>query len=138
MCAVLTVWHLQYYQPMVITSLAMSFMVPALLLLYNQCADHNGRNRQKSVWSNCFNIITRTILALASTLVLNSTLKYFLGQTDDNHIFQFVMSWIGYQDDTDFDTRLYRCLAVFRPLGSDMYRNLMANAALPLYFIYMK
>ena len=71
------------------------------------------------------------------TLVLNLLLKFLFGQTDDNHIFQFVASWIGYQDDTDFDTRLYRCLAVFRPLGIDMYHNLMANAALPLYIIYM-
>ena len=138
LCAVLTVWHLQYYQPMVITSLAVSFMIPALLFLHNQRPDSsNGSKRQKSVWSNCLALITRTFLALVATLVLNLLLKFLFGQTDDNHIFQFVASWIGYQDDTDFDTRLYRCLAVFRPLGTDMYHNLMANAALPLYIIYM-
>ena len=60
-----------------------------------------------------------------------------MGQTDDNHIFQFVASWIGYQDETDFDTRLYRCLAVFRPLSYEMYKNLSTNFALPLYTIYM-
>lgn len=46
-------------------------------------------------------------------------------------------SWFGFQDETDFDTRLYRCLAVFRPLGMEMYKNLSLNGALPLYFLYM-
>ena len=133
----LTVWHCQYYQPMVINSLAVSFMVLALLSLQKQPIFSVKSTRNKNIWSNSFSIFTRIIFTLLGTVTLNIILKKILGQTDDNHIFQFVASWIGYQDDTDFDTRLYQCLAVFRPLGKEMYINLMANAALPLYFIYM-
>ena len=136
LCAILTVWHFQYYQPMVITSLAVSFIPLAMVFLQkNQISDSKRQN--SSAWSNIGIILTRISFVLVATVILNMSLKNLLGQTDDNHIFQFVAAWIGYQDDTDFDTRLYRCLAVFRPLGMDMYRSLMSNAALPLYFIYM-
>ncbi len=47
------------------------------------------------------------------------------------------MSWIGFEDETDFDTRLYRCLAIFRPLGLDMYTKLTRTLALPLYILYI-
>lgn len=58
-------------------------------------------------------------------------------QTADNHIFEFVASWIGFADETNFETRLYRCLAVFRPLSFDRYKTLMSNLALPLYVIFI-
>ena len=61
-----------------------------------------------------------------------------MNQTADNHIFTFVASWFGYSDITDFDTRLYHCLAIFKPLSLAMYKTLCSNAgALPIYVIYM-
>ena len=93
-CAVLTVWHLQYYQPMVINSLAVSFIPLAILSLKSQVNDP-GSIRLKGFWQNVLAILVRTGLVLTGTLALNMTLKTILGQTDDNHIFQFVASWIG-------------------------------------------
>jgi hypothetical protein len=60
-----------------------------------------------------------------------------MGQKADNHIYQFVASWFGFEDETDFDTRLYRCMAIFRPLSADMFKELSSNMALPLYVIYI-
>ena len=123
---------------MVITSLAVSFIPLAMMFLHNKRFEYcESSKRLNSVWLNIFTLITRSAFVLVATLILNMSLKSLFGQTDDNHIFQFVASWIGYQDETDFDTRLYRCLAVFRPLGMEMYHSLMSNAALPLYFVYM-
>ena len=125
---------------MIITSLAVSFIPLAMMFLHNKRFEYCESSKcPNSVWHwlNIFTLITRSAFVLVATLILNMSLKSLLGQTDDNHIFQFVASWIGYQDETDFDTRLYRCLAVFRPLGIEMYHSLMSNAALPLYFVYM-
>ena len=60
-----------------------------------------------------------------------------MDQTADNHIFQFVASWFGYTDITDFDTRLYHCLSIFKPLSTSMYKALSVNGALPMYGLYM-
>ena len=77
-------------------------------------------------------------MVLLGSLALNMTLKTFMNQTADNHIFTFVASWFGYSDITDFDTRLYHCLAIFKPLSLAMYKTLCSNAgALPIYVIYM-
>ena len=47
------------------------------------------------------------------------------------------MLFFCFQDETDFDTRLYRCLSVFRPLAWFMYKNLSTNGALPVYFLHI-
>ena len=46
-------------------------------------------------------------------------------------------SWFGYTDITDFDTRLYHCLAIFKPLSLNMYKILCSYGVLPLYGLYI-
>ena len=60
-------------------------------------------------------------------------IQIFLGQNADNHIFRFVQSKFGFEDQTDFETRLYLCLPIFQPLSWDYYRNFGKTMALPLY-----
>lgn len=137
--ALLTVWYCQYYQFMVITSLVVSFLPLAMLSLY--CTDTNSvqSQRQNSILKNLVNLLVVKLgLVLIGTIALNKTLKSFTSNTDDdNHIFQFVASWFGFEDETNFDTRLYKCLSAFKPLGWQMYKNLTANGALPIYVLFM-
>ncbi len=135
-CAILCVWYCQFYQPMVINSLAVSFIPQAILSLQSQM-DEPAKLRQNGVLRNVGRVAVRIGLVLIATLALNTMMKTLLGQADDNHIFQFVASWLGFQDETDFDTRLYRCLAAFKPLGWAMYEKLASNGALLVYFLYL-
>ncbi len=45
-----------------------------------------------------------------------------MGQEDDNHIFRFVKSKLGYVDHTDFETRLYLCLPIFQAIGWNYFK----------------
>ena len=100
--AVLTVWYCQYGNAMVINSLAASFLPIAILSLESQ----RSRDQSKrSIGQNLATLVVRIFLVLIATFALHITLKSFIGQSSDNHIYQFVASWLGYQDQTDFDTR---------------------------------
>ena len=140
-CSIICVWYLQYYQSMIINSLAVSFIPLAILSLQSQSTSSEGADpkiwRTNSIFKNLNIIFVRCSLVLLGSLALNMTLKTFMNQTADNHIFTFVASWFGYSDITDFDTRLYHCLAIFKPLSLTMYKTLCSNGALPIYVIYM-
>ena len=140
-CSIICVWYLQYYQSMIINSLAVSFIPLAILSLQSQSSSSEGADpkiwRTNSIFKNLNIIFVRSSLVLLGSLALNMTLKTFMNQTADNHIFTFVASWFGYSDITDFDTRLYHCLAIFKPLSLTMYKTLCSNGALPIYVIYM-
>ena len=136
-CSIICVWYLQYYQSMIINSLAVSFIPLAILSLQSQSASDPKIWRTNSIFKNLNIVFVRCSMVLLGSLALNMTLKTFLNQTADNHIFTFVASWFGYSDITDFDTRLYHCLAIFKPLSLAMYKTLCSNGALPIYVIYM-
>ena len=140
-CSIICVWYLQYYQSMIINSLVVSFIPLAILSLQSQSTSSEGADpkiwRTNSIFKNLNIIFVRSSLVLLGSLALNMTLKTFMNQTADNHIFTFVASWFGYSDITDFDTRLYHCLAIFKPLSLTMYKTLCSNGALPIYVIYM-
>jgi hypothetical protein len=38
----------------------------------------------------------------------------WLNLSDDNHIFEFVKSKLGFADEANFESRLYRCLPAFQ------------------------
>ena len=96
---------------MMITSLTVSFIPLAILSLQSQSTDQTIW-RDNGLFKNLNIIFVRCFLVAIATLALNLTLKTFMNQTADNHIFQFVASWFGYTDITDFDTRLYHCLGM--------------------------
>ena len=100
--AVLTVWYCQYGNAMVINSLVASFLPTAILSLESQRTRDQAK---RTICQNLAALIVRIALVLIATLALHITLKSFIGQSSDNHIYQFVASWLGYQDQTDFDTR---------------------------------
>ena len=133
--AVLTVWYFQYGNAMVINSLVTCFLPMAILSIESQqrCQDPSKR----SICQHLATLMTRISMVLIASVALHMTLKSFIGQSSDNHIYQFVASWLGYQDQTDFDTRLYLCMAVFRPLSYEKYKALCVNGSLPMYAIFM-
>ena len=131
----MVVWYCQYWNAMVINSLVVSFLPLAILSLLSQKIQE--ATHSKSLLQNISLLLSRTALVIIASLALNVTIKALTVQGSDNHIYKFVGSWIGLQDETDFDTRLYRCLAVFRPLSWDMFKKMMSDGALIVYAVFM-
>ena len=127
--AVVFVWSCLYYQPMMMNSLVCSF-VPIAIVVLQTAAD---KPRPNGIWSNLMTTVAKAAATLASAICVNSGIKYATGQEADSHIFRFVQSKFGFEDETDFETRLYLCLSVFQPLGWDFYQGFSANGALPAY-----
>jgi len=130
-CSILAVWYLQYYQPMIIISLVVSFIPVAVLSLQSETESSPGRG----VSRNLVVSVTRVMVALAVTAGLNTVLKLFLRQTADNHIFKFLKNKIS-RDTSDFDTQLYLCNEAFQWLDFDTYARLTSSSVLPLYLIF--
>ena len=131
----MVVWYSLYWNAMVINSLVVSFLPIAILSLWSQ--RQQEATHSKSCLQNISLLISRTALVLVAAVALNMTIKALTVQNSDNHIYKFVASWIGFQDETDFDTRLYRCLAVFRPLSWDMLQKMMSDGTLIVYTLFM-
>ena len=72
--AILLVWYCQYYQPMVINSLAVSFLPLAVMSLQSQV--HNpGLVRSRSILQNASILLVRAALVIIATVALNMTIK---------------------------------------------------------------
>lgn len=72
--AILGVWYCQYYQPMVINSLAASFLPLAVMSLQSQV--HNpALIRSRSILQNIIILVVRGLLVIIATVALNMTIK---------------------------------------------------------------
>ncbi|XP_059083191.1 probable C-mannosyltransferase DPY19L3 [Tigriopus californicus] len=132
--AIVTVWYLQFYQPMVLNSLVVSLIPVAIVILqsYNE-----GRVRRPGIWNNLQWSIVKIGLGIISTIVINTLLKVLSGQDADNHIFRFVQSKFGFVDQTDFETRLYLCLPIFQPLPWQYYLAMNESGSMSLYCAFV-
>ena len=74
---------------MIVSSLAVSFIPLAILSLQSQSTEKTIW-RNNNLFKNLNIILVRCMLVAVATLALNMTLKIFINQTADNHIFQFV------------------------------------------------
>jgi len=131
LASILTVWYLQFYQPMVISSLVFSFIPVAVLSLQSE-VEATG---QRGIRRNLGLSVVRIFFAVAVTIGLNIVMKLLLRQTADNHIFRFLKNKIV-EDHSDFETRLYLCDDAFQWLDSAFYIRLTNSSILPLYLIY--
>jgi len=127
----LTVWYLQFYQTMLITSLVVSLVPVAVLSLQSQ----SDLSTPVGLLNNIAVASLRVIVALAVTVCLNIITKIWLNQTADNHIFKFLKNKFA-QDSTDFETQLYLCNEAFKWLGAETYKRMLSGMALPVYLLY--
>lgn len=72
--AVVFVWYLQFYQPMVLNSLVVSFIPFAILSLQSQTDDVSA-TRNMSIVSNIMSVLIKISLVLISTFAFNLILK---------------------------------------------------------------
>ena len=125
--AVISVWYCLFYVPWLINSLVCSFIPIAIVVLQSSNLHRNG------ICSNLLTTAAKVLATLASAIVTNSAIKFASGQEADSHIFRFVQSKFGFEDETDFETRLYLCLSIFQPLQWDFFHGFSLNGALPAY-----
>jgi hypothetical protein len=63
--------------------------------------------------------------------------QFSLNQNDDNHIFSFVKSKLGFADEANFESRLYRCLPAFQAIDISFHVKMSYALLLPLYLTYV-
>merc|ERR1719234_218519 len=126
----LSVWYLQFYQPMVLNSLVVSLIPIAILSLQSQL-DTDGQGVLRNIWLTA----ARLSIAGAVSICLNMIIKVWMDQTADNHIFKFLKNKLS-RDSTDFETQLYLCNEAFKWLDWDTYHRLFSSSALPAYLIF--
>jgi hypothetical protein len=74
--SMLTVWYLQFYQPMVLSSLVVSFIPVAIASLQSHGDRNNiNSNTNPGIVRNLFLSICRTVVVLALAVVVNVLLK---------------------------------------------------------------
>ena len=71
--SMLSVWYLQFYQSMMLSSIVVSFIPVAIVALQSQ----TDRRSNPSIFRNLFIAILRTVTVFALTLVVNIILKVF-------------------------------------------------------------
>jgi len=126
----LSVWYLQFYQPMVLNSLVVSLIPVAILSLQSQL-DTERQGVLRNIWLTS----TRLLIAAAITICLNMIIKVWMNQTADNHIFKFLKNKFS-RDSTDFETQLYLCNEAFKWLDWHTYHRLFSSSALPAYLLF--
>ena len=64
-------------------------------------------------------------------------LQSLLNHSDDNHIYEFLKSKLGFANEANFESRLYRCLPAFQAMDFGFYVRNTQTLLLPLYLIYV-
>jgi len=141
----LGVWCLQYYQSIIPSSLFVSFVPIACIILQGlggkdstcqqQPSDDEkpptdaggaGSGRAVKKLGQSFVILGAAILG---TLVFNQAIKVAFGQNADNHILDFVYDKLGInKDETNFETRLYLCLPAFQPVQLQYFNGFLEQS----------
>jgi len=130
LAVMLSVWYLQFYQPMVLNSLVVSLIPVAILSLQSQL-DTDGQGVLRNIGLTS----ARLFIAGAVTICLNMIIKVWMDQTADNHIFKFLKNKLS-RDSTDFETQLYLCNEAFKWLDWHTYVRLFSSSALPAYLLF--
>ncbi|GAB6022522.1 hypothetical protein CHUAL_006629 [Chamberlinius hualienensis] len=130
--ALLVTWILHFGNPMLLTSLVVTFVPVAYIALKIKNKIPANGVSQKIVLN--FIIL---ILTAAAILSLNYILKYLLGETSDQHIFKFIKGKLGLENPRDFESRIYLCNEAFKFLDLESYRRLSASTMFPIYCILL-
>ncbi|XP_071747325.1 protein C-mannosyl-transferase DPY19L3 isoform X2 [Lepeophtheirus salmonis] len=134
---IVSTWYFQYYQPMVLSSLVLSFIPVAVIFLHLQEPPMQKYGFVNELISYVIRSIGHIVLALIITICINMLLKYGMDQHDDNHILHFIKSKLGFTDQTNFDTRLYLCLSAFQTLPMSELYAFVPNLSLILYILLL-
>jgi hypothetical protein len=131
--SLLSVFILQFGNPMVLQSLVLSFNIAALLVFRIQ------RYKNKTgFFSHLCNAAGYSILTFVLAFALNFLIKFLLNVEADEHIINFVKSKLGLLDPwalRDFDVLLYVCNGSFIFLPFEVIMNLMWTLLLPTYLL---
>ncbi|KAI1889947.1 hypothetical protein AGOR_G00168160 [Albula goreensis] len=117
--SLLMVWALQFCNPMILGSLALSFIVSALFVRYFQKDVKAG-----GLLLRLGKLLLHCLLVLSLTLTLNYLTKNMLQLRSDEHIFKFIKAKFGLGSTRDFDAKLYLCEEAFGLLPLDTFERL--------------
>ncbi|KAJ8247353.1 hypothetical protein GJAV_G00245400 [Gymnothorax javanicus] len=126
--SLLTVWVLQFCNPMILGSLVLSFIVAVLLVKRFQTALKTG-----GFLLRLAKLLLHTVLVLSLTFTINYMAKALLQLRSDEHIFKFIKAKFGLGSTRDFDANLYLCEEAFGLLPWDTFERLAGTLLLYPY-----
>lgn len=129
--AMLIVCVLQFFNPMILGGLLLSFIASALVIMWIQ-----GYERQGTPFVLKFlRLLGYVILVFLLMMIFNRSMKFLVQQEADEHINKFVLSKFGFETSRDFDVRLYLCNGAFTFLTFDVFERLSTNLVFPFYAV---
>ncbi|GAB1605595.1 probable C-mannosyltransferase DPY19L3 isoform X1 [Argonauta hians] len=131
LCSLLLVCALQFCNPMILGSLAVSFILSFLVLL-------QFKNYLFSVAGVWWQLVKVGVFAVASLLLMvgfNRLIKLIIVLDADEHIFKFLLTKFGLGYYTDFDSQLYLCNGAFGFLEWDTIERLCEGFVFPIYVV---
>lgn len=127
--SILVVFVMQFFDKMLLGSLAVSFVAAALLDFRFQA----GRPVVTTISGQLVKVIRRLVFTCAGMFIINFAIKILIGLDADQHIFKFITAKFGLAHARDFDVLLYRCHSAFMFLPIQVLRKLTSTLLFPLY-----
>uniref|UniRef100_A0A8C9S374 Dpy-19 like C-mannosyltransferase 3 n=1 Tax=Scleropages formosus TaxID=113540 RepID=A0A8C9S374_SCLFO len=122
--SLLVVWVMQFFNPMILGSLALSFILGALIIKLRGAGVLPAR---------LGTLLLRCLLVLCFTCAINYVTKKALRLRSDEHIYKFVKAKFGFGSTRDFDANLYLCEEAFGSLPLDTFGRLAGTLVLHPY-----
>ncbi|XP_019391365.1 PREDICTED: probable C-mannosyltransferase DPY19L3 [Crocodylus porosus] len=127
--ALLLVCILQFFNSMILGSLAISFNVSVLLARTIQRNLKTG-----GLLNRLGKLFLHVLLVLCLTLLVNNFIKKILNLESDEHIFKFLKAKFGFGSTRDFDANLYLCEEAFGLLPLNTFSRLSDTF---LFYVYI-
>ncbi|XP_014769957.1 probable C-mannosyltransferase DPY19L3 [Octopus bimaculoides] len=131
LCNLLLVCVMQFCSPMILGSLAVSFIISFMILLM-------FKNYLFSAGGSFYQLSKVSIFSLASLVLMvaiNKLIKVIIVLDADEHIFKFLLTKFGLGSYTDFDSQLYLCNGAFGFLEWDTFVRLTNGFVFPVYAV---
>ncbi|XP_033635703.1 probable C-mannosyltransferase DPY19L3 [Asterias rubens] len=129
--SILSVCALQFFNKMLLGSLAFSFILAALLDLRLQ----ERRPSPAGMCTRVAKLLCHIVTCLTLMVIINVSIKFTIGVDADEHIFKFLKAKFGIDNTMDFDARLYSCNGAFVFLPMDTIWRLTRRLVFPLYVV---
>ncbi|XP_072178333.1 protein C-mannosyl-transferase DPY19L3-like isoform X2 [Diadema setosum] len=127
--AILGVCLLQFFNKMLLGSLAFAFGMAALLDFRLQVS----RPVPTSLFGYAVLLMGRVAYTAVGTFSINFGTKFLLRVDADQHIFKFLTAKFGLTSARDFDVLLYKCHGAFSFLPMEALWRLTSSLLFPLY-----
>nr|XP_045614289.1 probable C-mannosyltransferase DPY19L3 [Procambarus clarkii] len=121
---------IQASPPLVISSPALSMVVPALILSATPAPDASLATAVRTIIT-----AAELSLLLLATVLINGTIKIYLSIDADSHVYQLLFAKLQIGDERDFDSRLYMCNEAFDYIDKETLERLSDSGLLPVYSI---